>query len=364
MRFLVMQTEWHKERDYISEGYSLLRSHGQVDLVTQIDSQEQKALTQFLSFLPESDAVVICPWHRPATTSEDWLKAEKLKVLAGTFDNRFTGWIDFRRLTSRGITLIDTSRSMTPSVAEFALAMTLNLIRDIPASIELVREGRWKSKPLDKPNFVFGDLTGRNVGLAGFGSINRRYSELLTPFRCSIKVYDPFEENEILDEYGVERIESLIELARSSEIFVVGIPPTPATQKIISNNIIDALPKGSLFVLVTRMAVVEQEALWQRIQAEEIRAAIDVFTPEPPPTDAWFRRHSNVLPTPHVAGDTDYCHRRCDRFQSGYCHQIWVEANNALPSSRQLSPASSSNSTLFSPYRTLQVLPRSERITA
>ena len=59
------------------------------------------------------------------------------------------------------------------------------------------------------------------------------------------------------------------------------------------------------------MAVVEQPPLWNRIQANEIAAAIDVFSPEPPPQDAWFRNHPNVIVTPHIAGGTEFCHRRC-----------------------------------------------------
>ncbi len=311
MRFLVMETDFHRERDYTGEGCDLLRAYGSIDLVHRSEGQAEQALTKFLELLPEADAVVISPWQRPATTPEHWLPAKKMKVLAGTFDNRFAGWVDFQGLMSRGIPLIDTSRSMTPSVAEFAFTMTLNLIRGIPEAIHLVRDGKWKSTPWNKPGFVYGDLTGRRVGLAGFGSINRRYAELLTPFRCSVRTYDPFVSSDVLEQYSVERAESLIELAQSSEIFVIGIPPTPTTRQIISQSVIDALPKGALFVLVTRMAVVEQEALWRRVQADEIAAAIDVFAPEPPPSDAWFRRHPNVLATPHIAGGTDYCHRRC-----------------------------------------------------
>jgi hypothetical protein len=68
-----------------------------------------------------------------------------------------------------------------------------------------------------------------------------------------------------------------------------------------------------LFVLLSRMAVVEQEALWRRLRAGELWAALDVFEPEPPPPDAWFRRASNVLPTPHIAGNAAYAHERCFR---------------------------------------------------
>jgi D-3-phosphoglycerate dehydrogenase len=80
---------------------------------------------------------------------------------------------------------------------------------------------------------------------------------------------------------------------------------------LIDARVIDALPKGSLLVLVTRMAVMDQSALWRRTEAGEIRAAVDVFAPEPPPADAPFRKFRHVLPTPHIAGGLLYCHRRC-----------------------------------------------------
>jgi phosphoglycerate dehydrogenase-like enzyme len=134
---------------------------------------------------------------------------------------------------------------------------------------------------------------------------------LLAPFRCDVSAYDPYVPDEDLDAAAIHPVGSLPELAAGSEIFVVGIPPTPATEAIVDAATIDALPQGAAFVLVTRMAVVDQEPLWRRTRAGEIRAAIDVFEPEPPPADAWFRTSPHVLPTPHIAGGTAYCHRRC-----------------------------------------------------
>ena len=294
----------------VAEGLELLRQTGQVTVCRQ----EQGATSlgeEFLQALPHADAVVVSPWFRPASAPADWNQAKAMKVLAVTADNRLHGWIDFRQLESRGVVIVDTSRGMTPSVAEFALALTLNLLRDIPNELHTVREGRWADHPVDLPGYVYGDLTGRHVGLAGFGSINRRYCELLEPFRCQVAACDPFVTDQTLRRYAVERSASLTDLAARSEIFVVGIPPTPSTESIIDRQVIEALPRGSLFVLVTRMRVVEQTALWQRAQAGEIRAAVDVFAPEPPPADAWFRRHQHVVASPHIAGGTLYCHRRC-----------------------------------------------------
>jgi phosphoglycerate dehydrogenase-like enzyme len=296
--------------DYIGEGCELLRAQAQVDLVVQEGDEEQEAMAQIAALLPDVDALVISPWFRPTIDDAYWQAAPRLKIFAGTFDHRFDR-INFELLANRGIAVIDTSRSMTPSVAEFALAMTMNLIRDIPATMAVVHRGEWKSGAWDNPGYVFGDLTGQRIGLAGFCSINRRYAELIAPFRCAVKSYDPFVSSEELARYGVEPAESMVELARHAEVFVIGIPPTPRTLEIINRDVIEALPKGSLLVLVTRMAVVEQEPLWRRLQAGEIRAAIDVFAPEPPPADAWFRNSPYVLATPHIAGGVVYCHRRC-----------------------------------------------------
>ena len=263
--------------------------------------------------LTNAEALVVAPWIQRMPRFDDarWQHAPRLKVIAGTFDNRFAHWIDVADAQRRGIALIDTSRSMTPTVAEFALAMILNLIRDIPTAIDLVRRGNWTKGSWDQEGFIHGDLTGRRVGLAGFGSINRRLAELLIPFHGRIATCDPYVADVDLDRYGVARAGSLVELANKSEIFVIGIPPTPSTQGIISREVIDALKSGSLFVLVTRMAVVDQAALWRRAEAGDIRAAIDVFEPEPPPPDATFRTSPFVLPTPHIAGNTFACHRRC-----------------------------------------------------
>lgn len=275
---------------------------------------EAERMAAFDAALPQADLIAVSPWLRemPRFTPERWEKAERLKAIAGTFDMRFAHWIEPEEAQRRGVTLIDTSRSMTPTVAEFGLAMTLSAMRDIPAAVQLVREGSWTPNGTwDQAGFVYGDLTGRRVGLAGFGSINRRYAELIAGFRCSLTTHDPFVPDADLAAAGVARAGSLVELAAGSEIFVVGIPPTPATEGIISREVIEALPRGAIFILVTRMAVVEQEALWRRAEGGEIRAAIDVFEPEPPPADASFRTSPFVLPTPHVAGNTYYCHRRC-----------------------------------------------------
>jgi phosphoglycerate dehydrogenase-like enzyme len=262
--------------------------------------------------LADADAIVFAPWLiSPPPFGEERLgRATDLAVIAGTFDNRF-GWIDIDVAARHEVTVVDTSRTMTPTVAEFAVGITFALLRDIPAAIDVVRGGGWFDGPKGAGDFVFRDLAGCRVGLAGYGSINRHYRRFIQPYGCEVHVADPLLDAQQAAAEGVVLESSLTDLARVSDIFVVAIPPTPATLGVIAADVIDALPSGSLFVLVSRMAVVEQAALWRRVQAGELRAAVDVFDPEPPPPDAWFRRSPNVLPTPHIAGHVQFAHQRC-----------------------------------------------------
>ena len=231
-------------------------------------------------------------------------------VISGTFDDRLW-WIDLDEAGRRSIAVVDTSRTMTPTVAEFGVGITLALLRDIPAAIETVRDGRWPEAPKDAGAYVFRDLADCRVGLAGYGTINRHYRRFIAPYGCEVRIYDPFVGQDAAEADAVILATSLVELAGSSDILVVSIPPTPATLGVIDARVIDALAPGSLFVLLSRMAVVEQDALWRRVGAGELRAAVDVYDPEPPPADAWFRRDPNVLPTPHIAGNVQFAHERC-----------------------------------------------------
>lgn len=299
------------------------------------------------ALLPRAVAVVSTPWlggtapglELPTFDERRWSLASSLQAIAGTFDFRLS-WINPEEAARRGVTLSDTSRTMTPTVAEFGLAMTLNALRCIPEQLDVVRKGGWITSPPDGAHYVYGDLSGRRVRLAGYGSINRHYRRFLRPFGCDVKAHDPFVDPGALVADDVTPTPTLLELAADAEIFVVAIPPTPKTMGAISAKVIDALPRGALFLLLSRMAVVDQDTLWRRVREGGLRAAIDVFDPEPPPADAWFRTASNVLPTPHIAGNAVYAHRRC--FLEA-CH----EAVRGLRGEATLHPATMRDKELY-----------------
>ena len=305
----------HGGERYRSLAEAALSPHGTIELFEfEADEPLEMREEALDSRLGGVDALVASPWLGLGEVgnfdAERFEKAEGLEVIAGTFDYRLT-WVDLDEASRRGITVVDTSRTMTWTVAEFGVAITLALLRDIPGQIDAVRNGGWPDSGMTGRPYLFRDLADCRVGLAGYGSINRQYRRFVAPYGCAVSIFDPFVSDDLVAADSVTRTDSLVDLARGSDILVVAIPPTPSTLGVIDSTVIDALAAGSLFVLLSRMAVVEQEALWRRVRAEELRAAIDVYDPEPPPSDAWFRHDPNILPTPHVAGNVPFAHERC-----------------------------------------------------
>jgi phosphoglycerate dehydrogenase-like enzyme len=313
---VVVTDEETREQLVTSEAVDLLEAAGTVRFLDlTIVEQEQRSAT-FERVAGAAAALVFAPWGTFGVETISpgcWERCPELRVVSGTFAHRFEEWfgLDLADFERQGIAILDTARSVSPLVSEFALAMILNLMRDIPDRISMVRRGEWWDGWEDLRGFVSGGLAGRRVGLAGFGAICRRLAELLAPFGCAVSAYDPFVSDQALAEAGVASAPSLITLAATSEIFVIGIPVTPSTRAVVNRAVIDALPSGSLVALVSRMAVVEQEALWRRTRAGELRAAVDVFDPEPPAATSPIRTDPNVLPTPHLAGNTAASNRGC-----------------------------------------------------
>lgn len=267
--------------------------------------------------LADAHMLVVMPWllvmnPDPPVFDDDRLaRASQLRVIAGTNDFRL-GWVDLGAAAARNVAVVDTSRAMTPTVAEFGVGITFALLRNIPDAIDVVRRGGWMD-PMDVTDHVFRDLADCRVGLAGYGSINRHYRRFIRPYGCEVSTFDPLIDDATLASEEVAPMSSLEELAGRSDIFVVAIPPTPSTSRIVDRTAIEGLAPGTIFVLLSRMAVVDQEALWDRTRAGELRVGVDVFDPEPPPPDAWFRNAANVLPTPHIAGNVRFAHEQCFR---------------------------------------------------
>jgi phosphoglycerate dehydrogenase-like enzyme len=261
--------------------------------------------------LAAADGLVICGWGDQGLgylSAERLARAPRLRYIGSTAHYRQAEFVDVPAALARGIALSETAPIMSPWVAEYELALALASLRNIPQEHGVVGAGGWVTLSPDEAAWP-DRLQGRAVGLASFGEIHRHLARFLAPFATDWAAYDPYVPAQTIAAAGGRKADDLAELAARSEIFFVAVPPTPTNRGVIGRTVIDALPAGAVFVLVGRMAVVEQEPLLARLAAGNLRAAIDVYEPEPPPADSPLRRLPNVVHTPHRAGNTLGAHR-------------------------------------------------------
>lgn len=270
---------------------------------------EREALVD--AALREADGLLLCGW---GDLGIGYLSAERLagmprlRYVGSTCHYRQAEFVDVAAARARGVAFSETAPVMSPWVAEYELALGLAALRQIPQEHEAVGRGDWvDSFDHDRPDWP-DRLEGRRVGLASFGEIHRHLARMLSPFGCDWEAFDPFVPGDRIAAAGGRKVDDLVQMAGRSELLFVATPPNPTTIGLISRAVVEALPAGAVVVVVSRMAVVEQPPLIERLTRGELRAAIDVYEPEPPPADHPLRLLPNVVHTPHRAGHTRGAH--------------------------------------------------------
>lgn len=259
--------------------------------------------------LADADALLLCGWGNVGIgylSAERLARMPRLSYIGATTHFRHAEFVDMAYALERGIAFSETAPVMSPWVAEYELLLTLAALRNLPQEHAMVGGGGWVDFADITPGLD--TLRGRRVGLASFGEIHRSFARLLAPFDTDWEAYDPYVPAAVIEAAGGRKADDIVAMAQRSEVFCVATPPTPATVGFIGASIINALPHDAVFVLVSRMSVVAQEPLIARLRAGEIRAAIDVYEPEPPAPDHSLRTLPNVVHTPHRAGNTYGAH--------------------------------------------------------
>jgi phosphoglycerate dehydrogenase-like enzyme len=225
-------------------------------------------------------------------------RASKLRAIFNVEGN-FLPNIDYEYCFARGIRVLVASPVFAVPVAEMALAFALDLARGISAADRAFRQ-RQEIFGLESScdSFVF---TGCKVGIVGFGDLARCFRRLLEPFRCPVKAYDPWMPDRLLLEHDCIPA-SLDEVLSTSDAVFVFASVTSENQGFIGARELSLLRPGGIFVLMSRAAVVDFEALTDAVESGRIKAAIDVFPTEPFPFEHRIRDLPNVLLSAHRAG--------------------------------------------------------------
>ncbi len=188
------------------------------------------------------------------------------------------------------------------SVAEFTLTLMLGLIKNLPKFDATVREGKWTRYPM-------GELSGKTVGIVGFGRIGRRLGELLKGFGVTLLVHDPYMPKEAISDFGATPA-TLEELLRQSDVVSLHLPATPETQHLINKDRLALMKDGAYLVNTARGALIDERALYDALVSGKLRgAALDVFETEPVVKGNPLFDLDNIVLAPHVSAmsyETNY----------------------------------------------------------
>ncbi len=215
---------------------------------------------------------------------------------------------------------------LADQVSEHGLALILAWHRNLHSFImdQSVRMGnpdyhKFKRKPTD-------DLTGKTIGIVGYGGVGRRFSEVVAPFARRIIATDLYPENQPIHLNALWPADHLDDLLAESDVVFLSLPLNADTRGLFTTKKFAIMKKNALFANMARGPLVNTNALVTALQEEQIAGTImDVTEPEPLPPDHSLWNLKNVLITPHVGGQIrwrfeDICDIFCEnirRFHQG-----------------------------------------------
>ena len=226
-------------------------------------------------------------------------RAKELKAIFNISGN-FPANIDYEYCQTHGIYVLTGGPAFAVPVAEAALAMAIDLVRGISQHDRKFRAGteRWFHEGTIHHTYLF---TGASVGIIGYGDLGRALRKMLVPFRNSVKVYDPWVADYIIqrDDCSVAGLE---EVLSTSKVIFVFASPTVDNQRFIGRQELGLIQKNAAFVLMSRAGVVDFDELVRQVDEGRFQAAVDVFPQEPIAADHPVRRVDGMLLSGHRTG--------------------------------------------------------------
>lgn len=268
---------------YSSEPLDLLEKEG---IAFELNPLGRTLTEQEISgFLQDKDGLIA---GTEPLTGQVLKNCKDLKVISRVgsgLDN-----IDLEAAKIRGIKVFNTPGGPVLAVAELTLGLILSLLRHIAVLDSQLKAGAWKKE-------MGNLLSGKTVGIVGFGNIGRKLAELLSPFNCQIIAYDPNVSG--TNSPTVKKVESIDELLNVSDIVTLHVTYSKENYHLLDKDRLSRTKPGVILVNTARGGLIDEEALYENLENGRIGgAALDVFEQEP--YNGYLRKLENVVLTPHV----------------------------------------------------------------
>ena len=208
--------------------------------------------------------------------------------------------VDCKACAARGIPVTNVPTYGTAAVAQFTMALILEMCHRVGLHNHSVHQGDWAKAE----SFCYWltpqmELAGKTLGIIGFGRIGQAVGKLAAAFGMKVITYNRSESEEgrkIADYVDLDT------LFTQSDIISLHCPLFPETEKIINTGNIAKMKDGAMLVNTARGGLVDEEALVEALQSGKLRyAAVDVVSQEPMRADNPLLKTRKCIITPHIA---------------------------------------------------------------
>ncbi|MEJ8571547.1 2-hydroxyacid dehydrogenase [Microbaculum marinum] len=237
-------------------------------------------------------------WLAVAPVTADMLaRAERLRFIQkwGTGYDR----IDVEAAARRGVGVAITAGANSTTIAEHTLALMLTVLRHVAGADRAVRAGRWDPAAL-RP--LMHGLSGKTVGIVGFGNIGKALTRMLQGFGVTV-LYNRRSGRDPEGDALNARFAEMPQLLAESDVVTLHCPGDAANRHMFAAPQFDAMKPGAVFINTARGSLVVEDDLVDALRSGRLLGAgLDVFAEEPLSSGSPLVDLDNVVMTPHVAG--------------------------------------------------------------
>ncbi len=182
------------------------------------------------------------------------------------------------------------------SVAEMAIGFMIALSRNLFVTSNQLKDGLWNKNGGTQ-------LSGKTVGIIGFGNIGKELVKLLEPFGCKIIVNDIINLENINESFDLQQV-SKDYMFREADIISIHTPLTSETKNLINSSVFEIMKPSSIIINTARGGIINEIDLKEALEKGLISgAALDVYNEEPP-NDLDLLKQNNFICTPHIGGNS------------------------------------------------------------
>ncbi|MFD1039468.1 2-hydroxyacid dehydrogenase [Virgibacillus byunsanensis] len=220
----------------------------------------------------------------------------ELKVIANMavgYDN-----IDMESAKNKGVIVTNTPDVLTETTADLTFALLMATARRIVEANLYIKQDDWKHW---SPFLLAGnDVHHKTIGIVGMGRIGEAVAKRAKGFGMSILYYNRSRKIETEKKLGATYV-NFDELLEQSDYVTSLVPLTEETKHLFNENAFKKMKSSGIFINVSRGGTMDEEALYNALQAQEIKAAgLDVFEEEPIRSNHPLATLDNVICLPHI----------------------------------------------------------------